>query len=134
MSKRARQKEKFVDLLRDYPIVSSVAEKLGVSKATYYRWRREDPWFAQNAEDALLSGKESVNDLAISGLIALIKNRNFGAIKYWLAHNHKDFSEKTLGKIKEEYPGLTPDQEAKLVELLSYEEELRNRNRNDGPT
>ena len=66
-------------------------EKLGLSRWTFYRWKKEDAQFAKQVEEAMLDGRLLVNDLAESQLIGAVKDRNFPAIMYWLKHHHPSY-------------------------------------------
>lgn len=80
--------------LKKTPIVQVACEKTGVSRATYYRWRKEDPEFADNADIAIDEGLNLINDMAESQLISAIKDRNLTGIIFWLKNHHKNYSPK----------------------------------------
>lgn len=86
-----KEKEKVLEVLRETPIVHIASKRSGVSKATYYRWRVDDPVFQKESDEAIKTGKALINDMAFSQLIALIKEKNVGAIKFWLTNQHSDF-------------------------------------------
>ncbi|MFH2231696.1 MAG: hypothetical protein ABII13_00785 [Patescibacteria group bacterium] len=91
MKKSEETKQLFLEQLKKTPIVQIACEKLGVSRASFYRWRSEDAVFAKQADEATLEGHLLVNDLAESQLIGAVKDRNLQAIMYWLKHHHKDY-------------------------------------------
>ncbi len=91
MKKSEQTKQLFLEQLKKTPIVQIACEKLGVSRASFYRWRSEDAAFAKQADEATLEGHLLVNDLAESQLIGAVKDRNLQAIMYWLKHHHKDY-------------------------------------------
>jgi len=88
MKKSDETKRLFLEQLKKTPIVQIACEKLGISRASFYRWKVEDTTFAQAAEEAILEGCFLVNDLAESQLISAVKDRNFSAISFWLKHRH----------------------------------------------
>lgn len=90
-----RQKKVLVIQLRKTPIVQVACERVGVGRATYYKWRAEDFIFARAADHALKAGKFFINDMAESQLIKLIKNENLTAIIFWLKHNHPKYAVNT---------------------------------------
>lgn len=114
------QKQMFVDQLKKTPIIQAVCEKTGVSRATFYRWRKKDDKFAEEIEKALSEGKELVNDLAESELMKAIRERNITSIIFWLKNHHKDYAPKLQisGKIKTEAENLTPEQEELIKKAL----------------
>ena len=85
-----RQQAKLVEFLAESGNVSFACKRAGVSRDTYYRWRYEDE-FAIQADIAIASGKEFVNDLAHSQLIRNIQNGDMGAIKFQLGNCHDDY-------------------------------------------
>jgi len=91
MKKSDQTKQLFLEQLKKTPIVQIACEKLGVSRASFYRWRSEDAAFAKQADEATLEGHLLVNDLAESQLIGAVKDRNLQAIMYWLKNHHKDY-------------------------------------------
>jgi hypothetical protein len=119
MKKSEQSKQLFLEQLKKTPIVQIACEKLGVSRASFYRWRAEDAEFAKQADEATLEGHLLVNDLAESQLIGAVKDRNLQAIMYWLKHHHKDYRnrleiEGTLNTITE----LSDEQKALVKKAL----------------
>jgi hypothetical protein len=119
MKKSDQTKQMFLEQLKKTPIVQIACEKLGVSRASFYRWRLEDAMFAKQVDEATLEGHLLVNDLAESQLIGAVKDRNLQAIMYWLKHHHKDYRnrleiEGTLNTITE----LSDEQKALVKKAL----------------
>jgi hypothetical protein len=88
---KRNKKKRFLSELKRVPIVSSVCEKVGLSRNTIYRWLKEDVEFKKAMNRCLHFGKESVNDLAESALINLIQQGELGAVKYWLGNNKRNY-------------------------------------------
>ncbi len=84
-------KQKFLDELSERPIISVVAKRLGISKATIYRWRKEDVGFAKELRSALSEGRGSITDLAEGKLIGAIQKSEKWAIQMWLEAHAKRF-------------------------------------------
>jgi hypothetical protein len=84
-------KEKFLQELVEIPLISVVCRRVGICKATIYRWKEKDKRFAKKLEKALKQGRSSVNDLAEGHIISLIKKGDFRASKLWLENNHKEY-------------------------------------------
>lgn len=91
MKKSNQTKQMFLEQLKKTPIVQIACEKLGISRASFYRWKTEDLTFAKSADEATLEGHLLVNDLAESQLIGAIKDRNLTAVMYWLKHHHNTY-------------------------------------------
>lgn len=82
--------------LKSTPIVQVACQKAGVSRATYYRWREEDPDFKKKSDIALSEGVEMINDLCESQLIKNIKDGNPTSIFYWLNNHHPSYSQRRI--------------------------------------
>jgi len=121
-----RQRSKKVALLEEFkktPVVQVACQKTGISRATYYRWKKEDEVFSKEADAALEEGSLFVNDIAESQLLSAIKEQNMTAIIFWLKHHHKTYATKVeiTAPIKQ-IEKLDPDQEKlvrKALELAS---------------
>ena len=84
-------RSKFIELLSETPFVSTAAKKVGVARATIYRWIKDDPVFASEVKKAMKLGRNHLNDFAETKMIELISKHSLGAIKFWLQHNHPQY-------------------------------------------
>jgi ACT domain-containing protein len=119
-ARKAREQAMLLDQLRKMPIVQIACEKAGVSRATYYRWKKEDEKFAEAADEALQDGVTLVSDMAESQLLSQIRDNNLGAIMYWLKHRNPNYNNKleVTARLKTVDNELTPEQEAAIAEAL----------------
>lgn len=92
--RQQKQKELIIEQLKKTPIIQIVCEKVGVGRATFYRWRKDDKVFADALEQAIFMGVELVNDMAESQLLAGIRDQNMTAIIFWLKNRHKTYGTK----------------------------------------
>lgn len=121
IEKRQNQnKQSLIDQLKRTPIIQIACEKAGVGRATYYRWRKEDEQFAKDADDALEEGSSLINDMAESQLLSAIRDKNLGAIIFWLKHHHSSYATKVevTARLKADNETLTPEQEALVTKAL----------------
>jgi uncharacterized protein (DUF2249 family) len=120
-AKQIAQKESLLEQLKKTPIVQVCCDKVGISRATYYRWRNEDKEFKKLSELAIGEGCQLINDYAESQLISAIKEQNITAIFYWLNHRHPAYGNKVeiSGSIKNEDVKLTPEQEENIRKALA---------------
>lgn len=117
--RQSKNKEQLLEILKKTPIVQIACEKAGVGRASYYRWRKEDAEFSQQADQALLDGSLLINDMAESQLMSAIKEKNMTAIIFWLKHHHPAYLtrvEITSGQTKD--PMLTTEQEDAVKKAL----------------
>lgn len=120
-----RQKEEKKRLINEFekvPIIQTACVKVGVGRATYYRWRKQDESFAELADTALRNGVALMNDFAESQLISAIRDKNMTAIIYWLKNRHKDYSTKIelSGSIKTNDGVLTLEQQDLLNKAIDF--------------
>ena len=101
-SRRDSKKIKLLKQLEDNPLVTLACTRIGISRATYYRWRDEDPVFRGELTKAITKGTDKINDFAESKLIENIKSGNQMAINYWLRFNHKAYRPQALRLVIEE--------------------------------
>lgn len=91
-----RDKARFLECLKTTPIIQTACQKTGVSRATYYRWRKDSLSFKLKSDFAIKKGTHFINDMAESQLISLIKDKNMTAIIFWLKHHHRNYSENKI--------------------------------------
>lgn len=94
MRESKRAKELLLEQLKKTPIVQIACDKIGLSRVSFYNWKKKDKEFAKQVDAALLDGRSLVNDLAESQLINAVKDRNITAIVAWLKHNHPSYKTK----------------------------------------
>lgn len=120
--KTDEDKGRLLDALRENHIALAACRKTGIGKSTYYRWRQEDPTFAEEADAAIREGVEMVNDAAESNIVTAIKNRDQEASRFWLKHRHGAYSTKIKVETTKPDTELSPEQEAivrKALELAA---------------
>ncbi len=119
-TKTEENKARLVEQLKKTPIVQIACEKEGVGRASYYRWRKEDPEFADAADEAMCTGKSLISDLAESQLIKAIRDGNMTAIIYWLKNQHPDYRTRVelSGRLETIGKTLTPEQVENIEKAL----------------
>ena len=114
-----KNKELIIEQLKKTPIIEVVCKKVGISRATYYRWKKDDQDFAEKAEKSLIDGLGMISDLAESKLISAIQDENMTAIIFWLKSHRSTYRNRvelsTAEKPKEE---LTPEQQRVVEKAL----------------
>lgn len=113
-------KQELISKLKEVPIIEIACKKAGVSRATYYRFRKDDEEFGKAADEAIAEGEALINDMSEVQVISLIKERNWPAISFWLRHNSPKYAQRievsaNINQPKEE---LNPEQEAVVREAL----------------
>lgn len=119
--RQTEQKALIVEQLRKTPIVQVACEKIGIGRATFYRWIKDDSDFARLTHEAISEGNGLISDVAESQLANLIKSGNLGAISFWLRHRHPAYRNKLEvdAHVRGENTPLTPEQEAVIKSALT---------------
>jgi ACT domain-containing protein len=114
---KANDKRIMIGKLEKMPIVEIACKQTGLSRATYYRWRRDDEIFSDDCDEAIEHSSAMINDMAESQLIQSIKDKNMTAIVFWLKHHHKNYETRVnvQGVIKHQADVLT-DEQSEIVE------------------
>lgn len=111
-------KQKLIDQLKKTPVIEVACKKEGIARATFYRWRKQDPIFAEEADFALNEGSQLINDMAESQLITAIKDGNLTGIIFWLKNHHKQYAPKLEITAKTYSLPLTDDQKELIRKSL----------------
>ncbi len=117
---KQEQKKIVIEQLKKNPIIQLVAERSGISRATFYRWQKEDADFAKEADEAIKEGPAFVSDIAEGQLLSAIKDKNMTAIIFWLKNRHAAYMTRVEvnASIKQIAEKLTPEQESIVREAL----------------
>ncbi len=122
--KKKRVLTKFLEELEKIPIVQVACDRCGISRNSIYRWRNEDPEFQILMDQALDEGEALLNDVSESQLFALIKDKNFSAIKYRLDKRHPKY----MRQEKEVLLPRQPDTDTVVKKLGLTEEDFLEEN------
>ena len=82
--------------------------KVGVNKATYYRWKQQDEKFREESDEAERLGRGNISDVAEHALLQNVKKGNQKAIEYVLSHNSAIYRNPLLPLLRmfeDVYPG-----------------------------
>lgn len=127
--RQAKFKETLINTLKEMPIIEVAVKRVGISRDSYYRWKRDDKEFLRQSEDAISQGIEFINDMSESQLVTLIKEKKMPAIALWLKHNNPRYGAKVkMDPTLAEFENLDIDDPnlEKIKEITEkYEEDLR---------
>jgi hypothetical protein len=118
--KQNKKKSELIEQLKKTPIIQIACDKVGIGRATFYRWRKDDKEFAEQIEQSLNDGAYLVSDMAESKLISAIKKENLSAIIFWLKSHHPKYRTKldVNANFRNLDEPLTPEQESLVREAL----------------
>lgn len=89
--KKNRVRDKFIEKLRETPVIKIACDKSDISRNTIYKWRKIDSNFALDMDEAIEMGSDLVSDAAESVIIKGIGNGSVNCAKYWLSNRHKKY-------------------------------------------
>ena len=111
--------KKLLEEFRMSPVIQVAVKKVGTSRSTYYRLRK-DSKYAEQADKAIAEGVKMISDMAESQLISAIRDRNMTSIIFWLKNRHPAYRERVEleGKLNLQAEIITPEQEALILKAL----------------
>jgi hypothetical protein len=116
--KKNKKTNEFLEELKKIPIIQIACEKVGLSRNTIYRWKKEDKDFCSAMEQAMVEGEKLVNDMSESQVLTLIKEKSWSAISFWLRHHHPTYRDRIEITAVAPQEELTPEQESLVREAL----------------
>ena len=121
-----KTKEKLLEEIQKFGNVYLSCLKIGIDKATYYRWKQKSKKFRAKADEAEKIGRENISDVAEHALLQNIKDKNQRAIEYALSHNSEIYKQKRSSSVvivHKKENSTPPLPEKTLEDLLDDEEE-----------
>lgn len=117
--KTKNEKQLLIEQLKKTPVVQVACEKVGIGRASFYRWKSDDEKFATAVNEAISDGNGLVNDMAESQLMSAIRDKNLTAIIFWLRNHHPSYATRVevTAKLKHDEE-LTPEQEELVMKAL----------------
>ncbi len=94
MARSSDERKKFLEILATTPFINHACKKVGVSRATIYRWMHSNYRFKQKVLKAQNSGRENLIELAEVTLVNKVRNGDLGAAKFFLTHNSNRYRNK----------------------------------------
>jgi len=116
IKRQHKQKELILEQLRKVPIVQACCDRIGISRATYYRWYKEDKSFSKEADKAISEGVQLVNELAESKVISGIQDGNPTMVIFWLKNRNNAYRDKLQVSAEKPQDEALSKEEQKLVE------------------
>jgi len=90
---KGKLKKKLLKEIEKFGNVYLSCQKIGIDKATYYRWKESDEKFRAQAEKSEEIGRENIGEVAEYGLLQNIKEKNQRAIEFALVNISKKYKQ-----------------------------------------
>ena len=91
MARTREDRSNFLRILAEKPFIYYACKKAGISRATIYRWMKDNPSFAKEVHKVSSEGLANQNDAVEMTLVKKALEGNLPAIKFYLPHNHKKY-------------------------------------------
>lgn len=101
---REQYKMMLIALLEDNPIIHLACKKVGISRQTFYSWKKQDVDFSDDIDKALKMGYGIINDLGESKLIEAVNRGEGWAIRFLLTHRHEGYTKNSMPVEEEAAP------------------------------
>lgn len=127
---KARQnklKEAFLEQLKRTPTIETSCQKVGIARATVYRWIKASGKFEKKVDEALVEGRTFMSDIAENQLFSLIGDKKIEAIRLYLSTHNARYGNKLelSGSVSSKDESLTKEQKKLIREALKLSS-LRN--------
>ena len=127
-------KEAFLEQLKRTPTIETSSQKVGIARATVYRWMKASKKFEKKVDEALEEGRAFMSDIAETQLFSLIGDKEISAIRLYLSTHNPRYSNKLelSGTVMTKDEPLTKEQKKwirealKLSSLRHYGKENKN--------
>jgi hypothetical protein len=113
-------REAFLEQLKRTPTIETSCQKVGVGRATVYRWIQGNRRFAKQVENSLTEGRTFMSDIAENQLFALIGEKKIEAIRLYLQTHNARYSNKLelSGSVTTKDEPLSKEQKQLIREAL----------------
>ncbi len=115
--RQADSKAKFLDTLRETPVIEVACKRSGIGRTTYYRWCREDSAFAQASGEAFKQGVDFICDMSETQAIQLVKEKKLPAIIFYLRNNSARYGARAASRTQ---PAQISEPTAKEERLIKH--------------
>ncbi len=118
-ARQNKLKEAFLEQLKRTPTIETACQKVGVARATVYRWINGNKRFEKKVDAALTEGRIFMSDIAENQLFSLIGDKKIEAIRLFLSTHNARYSNKleVSGSVSKDEP-LTKEQKRLIREAL----------------
>lgn len=126
-ARQSKLKEAFLEQLKRTPTIETSCQKVGIARATVYRWIKASGKFEKKVDEALVEGRTFMSDIAENQLFSLIGEKKIEAIRLYLSTHNARYGNKIelSGSVSSKDEPLTKEQKKLIREALKLSS-LRN--------
>ncbi len=130
--RQSKLKESFLTQLKRSPTIETSCQKIGIARATVYRWITASKRFEKQVDEALHEGRTFMSDIAENQLFSLISDKKIEAIRLFLSTHNPRYSNKLelSGSVAAKDEKLTKEQKKLIRAALKLSSLNKHENRN----
>lgn len=119
-ARQNKLKTAFLEQLKRTPTIETSCQKVGIARASVYRWMKDSKKFKMQVEAALYDGRAFMSDIAENQLFALIGEKKIEAIRLYLQTHNARYSNKLelSGTVNTKEAPLTKEQKQLIKKAL----------------
>lgn len=87
MARNSDDRNKIIHILSENPSIGYACKKVGIARATHYRWMKDNPDYKVHVTRALREGRLQWSENAEAVLMKQVQNGNMRAVTFFLTHN-----------------------------------------------
>lgn len=87
MARSSDERSKIIEILSENPSIHYACRKVGVARATHYRWMKDNADYRTAISRALKNGRQLWNENAEAVLLKKVREGNMRAVTFYLTHN-----------------------------------------------
>lgn len=120
IDRQNKLKEAFLEQLKRTPTIETSCQKVGIARATVYRWINTNKNFKKKIDEALTEGRVFMSDIAENQLFSLIGEKKIEAIRLYLSTHNARYSNKIelSGNVSSKDAPLSKEQKKLIREAL----------------
>lgn len=119
-TRQNKLKQAFLEQLKKTPTIETSCQKVGIARATVYRWIKVSKKFEIKVDESLNEGRTFMADIAENQLFSLIGDKDISAIRMYLSTHSSRYSNKLelSGTITNRDEPLSSEQKALIKKAL----------------
>lgn len=87
MARNSDDRNKIIHILSENPSIGYACKKVGIARATHYRWMKDNSDYKVQITRALREGRLQWSENAEAVLMKQVQNGNMRAVTFFLTHN-----------------------------------------------
>lgn len=87
MARNSDERSKIIQILSENPSIGYACKKVGIARATHYRWMKDNASYRGSIQRSLKEGRSQWTENAEAVLMKNVRDGNMRAVTFFLTHN-----------------------------------------------